>query len=162
MGSGKSTVGRSLSAKLALNALDLDDHIVKREALSISEIFQRKGEIYFRKLEGQYLKELLESEEKFILSLGGGTPCYGNNMDRILKTGSSVYLKAGLNTLVERLKKEKESRPLIASLSEEQLTEFVAKHLFERRAFYERANFVVETDGKTADMIAGEIINLLG
>ena len=76
MASGKSTIGREISKKLDMKFIDLDDYISKREKRSISEIFKVEGEIYFRKIESSYLGEILNSKDSFILSLGGGTPCY--------------------------------------------------------------------------------------
>lgn len=157
MGSGKSTVARILGEKLSLQVLDLDDYISKKEGLSIPEIFDAKGEIYFRRKENAYLLELLGSNESFVLALGGGTPCYANNMGAILDKSASYYLKAGIATLSARLANEKDSRPLIASLNEEQLTEFIAKHLFERRNFYEKAANIISIDGKNPEQIASEI-----
>ncbi len=160
MGSGKSTVARILGEKLGLPVIDLDDYIALKEELSIPEIFETRGEIYFRKMEYVYLQELLTSDQSFVLALGGGTPCYGNNMDAILEASDSYYLKASLRTLTERLTAEKSHRPLIASLDEEQLTEFIAKHLFERRNFYEQAASIINIDGKSPEQIAGDIIQL--
>ncbi len=157
MGSGKSTVAEILGDKLGMDVIDLDDYISEREGLSIPEIFEAKGEIYFRKVENAYLLELLRSEDRFVLALGGGTPCYANNMDVILENSDSFYLKASIGTLSERLLKEKDHRPLISGLSEEQLSEFIAKHLFERRNFYEKAGRIVSIDGKDPEQIASEI-----
>ena len=83
MASGKSTIGKEVSKKLYMNFIDLDAYIVKRESQSISAIFKVKGEIYFRSIERRYLKELLNSDGDFVLSLGGGTPCYGDNLSLI-------------------------------------------------------------------------------
>jgi shikimate kinase len=83
MGSGKTTIGSSLSKKLYQNFTDLDDYIEKKENKTISEIFTEKGEIYFRKIEHVYLKQFIMDNDSYILSLGGGTPCYANNMDFI-------------------------------------------------------------------------------
>jgi len=157
MGSGKSTVAQILGEKLGRRVIDLDDYITEKEGLTIPDIFETKGEIYFRRIENAYLLELLRSDQSFVLALGGGTPCYANNMDIILENSDSYYLKASIGTLSERLNKEKEHRPLIADLNEEQLTEFIAKHLFERRNFYERAGAIISIDGKTPEQIASEI-----
>jgi shikimate kinase len=114
MASGKSTIGREISKKLDMKFIDLDDYISKREKRSISEIFKVKGEIYFRRIESLYLSEILNSKDNFILSLGGGTPCYSNNMDLIINSEAvSIYIKAGIKTLVSRLTAEKNKRPLV-------------------------------------------------
>jgi shikimate kinase len=157
MGSGKSTVARILGSEMGVPALDLDDYIIEKEGLSIPEIFASRGEIYFRRMENKYLTELLDSEESFVLSLGGGTPCYADNMEQIVQKSRSIYLRASIGTLFDRLVQEKENRPLISSLEEEQLAEFIAKHLFERRSFYERAGETIVIDGKDPQLIAREI-----
>ena len=157
MGSGKSTVAQILASKLDLEALDLDDYITAKEGLSIPEIFASKGEIYFRKIENKYLGELLNSERSFVLALGGGTPCYADNMEQILEKSESFYLKASIKTLFQRLVGEKDHRPMITSLSNDQLTEFIAKHLFERRNYYERAHTTIVIDDKSPEKIAKEI-----
>ena len=158
MASGKSTIGKEVSKKLYMNFIDLDDYISEKEKMSVSEIFKNKGEIYFRRIENTYLKEILDSEGNFVLSLGGGTPCYANNMELIKNSeAKSVYIKASINTLVARLIKEKSKRPLVATLDNEKITEFVAKHLFERRFFYEQANITLGIDEKTIEEIVAEI-----
>jgi len=156
MASGKSTIGREISKKLDMKFIDLDNYISEQEKSSISDIFKVKGEIYFRKIESTYLTEILNSKERFILSLGGGTPCYGNNMELIQNSEvKSVYIQASIKTLVTRLILEKSKRPLVAALENNQITEFVAKHLFERRFFYEQASITVNTDNKSiAEIIA--------
>ena len=162
MASGKSTIGREISKKLDMKFIDLDDYISRREKSSISEIFKVKGEIYFRRIESFYLSEILNSKDRFILSLGGGTPCYSNNMELILNSeASSIYIKAGIKTLVSRLTAEKNKRPLVAELEDDKLVEFVAKHLFERRFFYEQASMTVNTEDKSTEEITTEIRILL-
>jgi len=162
MASGKSTIGREISKKLDMKFIDLDDYISKREKRSISEIFKVKGEIYFRRIESLYLSEILNSKDNFILSLGGGTPCYSNNMDLIMNSEAvSIYIKAGIKTLVSRLTAEKNKRPLVAELEDDKLVEFVAKHLFERGFFYEQASMTVNTGDKSAEEITTEIRILL-
>lgn len=158
MASGKSSIGKRIAKSLNISFIDLDDYIIEKENQSIADIFSNKGEIYFRKIEHLYLKEILENEKNFILSLGGGTPCYANNMELIKNNkATSIYLQGNVLTLVERLIKKKAKRPLIASLSDEQIPEFVAKHLFERRAFYELAEITFKIDQKKKKEVAKEI-----
>jgi len=130
MASGKSTISKKLANKLEINSLDLDTYIAKKEGNTIEEIFKNKGEVYFRKQENKYLNELLNNPNNFVLALGGGTPCYANNIELIAKKSTSIYLKANLNTLLKRLRVEKANRPLISNLNDEELLEFIAKHLF--------------------------------
>jgi shikimate kinase len=158
MASGKSTIGKEISKKLELNFIDLDAYISEQEKRSIPEIFKIKGEIYFRKIENLYLKELLNNEGDFVLSLGGGTPCYANNMELIQNSkAKSIYIQASIPTLVTRLIKEKSNRPLVADLENGKITEFVAKHLFERRFFYEQAAITLNTENKSIPEIVSEI-----
>ena len=150
MGSGKSTVGAALSQYLKMEFIDLDSYIEGREGKTISEIFSEHSELYFRKKEGEYLSDILTNRENFILATGGGTPCYGNNIKHVLNASANVfYLKLSLPYLVNRLAKEKEHRPLIKNISEEELTDFIGKHLFERSHYYCQANTIVNCDDKT-------------
>jgi shikimate kinase len=162
MASGKSSIGKRLSKKLSLRFLDLDDYIIEQEKMSISKIFELKGEVYFRLIEHKYLKEILAKDEKIILALGGGTPCYGNNMEEInTEDVISIYLEGGTATMIERLIRKKAKRPLIASLGDDKIPEFVAKHLFERRPFYEKAKMKIKIDNKTKKEVALELEQLL-
>jgi shikimate kinase len=163
MGSGKSSVGRLLAKKLNMSFVDLDEHITEREQLTIPDIFKIKGEIYFRKRETFYLTELLEDSENQILSLGGGTPCYSKNMDLILHSGAkSIYLKASIPTLFNRLKKETINRPMVSHLkTDQELTEFIGKHLFERQFFYQQADIIITTDDKTPEDIVESILAII-
>ncbi len=161
MASGKSTFGRILAEKLHYEFIDLDDYIEKNEKSTISDIFKIKGEIHFRKLETQYLKELLESKKDLVLSLGGGTPCYSSNMNLILESNDvkSIYLKASIPTLMARLKNEKGKRPLVAHIeTDNMLAEFIGKHLFERSPFYSMANVIITTDNKSLKAIMEELV----
>ena len=161
MASGKSTIGKMLAEKLNYNFIDLDDYIEASESKSVSQIFETKGEIYFRKQETYYLKELLKSKNNIVLSLGGGTPCFGDNMDAVLnsKNTTSVYLRTSIGALVERLKIEKSKRPLIAHIeTDELLIEFIGKHLFERAQYYNKANMVISTDNKAENAIVEELV----
>ncbi|MCK8522754.1 shikimate kinase [Aquimarina sp. D1M17] len=160
MGSGKSLVGRKLAEDKKFEYLDLDNYVEIQEKKTISQIFNDKGEIYFRKKESEYLKEVLESKIDVVISLGGGTPCFAGNMD-LLKTYSdlkSIYLNTSLDVLTERLFVEKDKRPLIAHIKEEEdLKDFIRKHLFERSYYYNQADVRVTTDNKGASEISVEI-----
>ncbi|WP_179320267.1 shikimate kinase [Winogradskyella helgolandensis] len=161
MGSGKSTLGKELATVLNYSFLDLDDYISDKENTSISNLFKMKGEIYFRKKETEYLKELINTSENLVLALGGGTPCYGTNMD--LLTGNtdlvSFYLKLSIPLLAKRLFKEREKRPLISHLNTEtELLEFIGKHLFERTQYYSKSQFTLNTDNKTKQEILEDLV----
>ncbi|NJY63559.1 shikimate kinase [Salinimicrobium sp. CDJ15-81-2] len=160
MGSGKTAVGEALAEKLNLAFLDLDEEISREEKLSIPEIFTQKGEIYFRRKESEILQGLLEQEESFILALGGGTPCYGKNLQLLKEAADTtlIYLKTGLFQLKQRLLSEKDKRPLIKDLeSPEVLEDFIRKHLFERTFYYNQSDLIIATDDKTIPEIVSEI-----
>ena len=161
MGTGKSHISNILSSKLNFKLFDLDQEISNKFELSIAEIFKNHGEIFFRKAEKETLNEILSSEESVILSVGGGTPVYYNNMEILNNNSITIYLRANIGTLVQRLSKQKEKRPLIARISDEDLPEFIAKHLFERNIFYNKAQYVVDTDRKTPEEIVEEITTIL-
>ena len=134
MGCGKSTIAQKLSGMISTPYIDLDDYIEKKTKMSIKAIFESKGEIHFRKLERFYFIELLNSPEEIIIGLGGWTPCYANNHELLLGDNVvSIYLKASIDTLFNRLVANKSKRPLIADKSDEEMKEFIAKHLFDRR-----------------------------
>ncbi len=141
--------------------IDLDKEISRRNKLTIPEIFEKKGEIYFRKLEREILEEILATEENIVFSLGGGTPVYYNNMEIINHNSKSVFLRTSINTLIERISKQKEKRPLIANISDENLPEFIAKHLFEIECILRKAQFQISTDSKEPEEIMNEIIEKL-
>jgi len=161
MASGKTTIGKILSKKLGYQFIDLDDYIVDKEGKTVNDIFKSKGEIYFRKTEFFYLNKIIENNENLVLSLGGGTPCYGTNMKLLLETYNTktIYLKASIKELSNRLIKGKSKRPLISHIeSDKLLTEFVGKHLFERSQYYSQANLTISTDCKTEEEIIETII----
>ena len=161
MGSGKSSVGRKLSEVLQYDYLDLDDYIQQQEGKTITEIFKNRGEIYFRKVESKYLNELISSKDNTIISLGGGTPCYGNNMEAIKNSNDtiSIYLKTSIAILSDRLFLEKDKRPLISHLEDkDELIEFIGKHLFERSAYYNQSDIIINTDQKSLEEVVEAIV----
>lgn len=163
MASGKSLIGRKLAKILNYEFIDLDDYISNKENLSVSDIFSDKGEIYFRKLEHESLKEIISNKERFVLSLGGGTPCYANNMQLLLKEPKveTIYLQVSIPNLVERLLNELEKRPVVSHIkSKEELFEFVGKHLFERLTFYTQAVHKVNANLKEAEVIESILLQL--
>ncbi|MDT7829911.1 shikimate kinase [Pricia sp. S334] len=160
MGSGKTTVGKKLARQMGLQFLDLDDYIEEKEKLSVADIFGDKGELYFRKKEHQYLNELLLRKDNFVLSVGGGTPCYGKNMETILKGSENVfYLKVPIGQLAQRLSQQKSTRPLIRHIPDGELPEFIGKHLFERSEFYNQAHTVIDCGSNEAIDIVADIMN---
>lgn len=159
MGSGKSTVGKALANTLKLEYFDLDALIEQKNNQSVAEIFQGKGEIFFRKQEHNLLHEWMKKPQSFVMSLGGGTPCYANNHLVFEQNGVlSVYLKAKVNTLVDRIEADTNIRPLLHNIADKM--GYVGQHLLERSFYYNKAKFAVRTDDKTIDEIVAEIKNL--
>lgn len=164
MGSGKTRVGKLLAGKLNRDFLDLDHVITEAEDKSIAEIFETSGEIYFRKKETENLARLLTTDKDFVLALGGGTPCYGKNLQLIQDNPDAtiIYLKTGLQELKSRLLEERDSRPLIKHLgTPEVLEDFIRKHLFERSFYYNQSDVIITTDGKSPEEISEEILKTL-
>lgn len=162
MGCGKSTIAEKLSSLLQIPFVDLDKVIETKANMTISQIFESFGEVYFRKLEHDVFVELLASSDKQIIGLGGGTPCYANNHELLKGEGiTSIYLKASVATLFNRLAHNKSKRPIVANKSDEELQEFIAKHLFDRSYYYNQAEYKVIVDGKTIDETVADIISIL-
>ncbi|WP_299685268.1 shikimate kinase [uncultured Dokdonia sp.] len=164
MGSGKTTIGQRLAKHIGYDFVDYDQFIAEKEKMSISQIFETKGEIYFRKKEAHYLKEILqETNTKKIVALGGGTPCYGSNLQDIKESGvQSIYINVPVTELTNRLWEAKSERPVIATQqSKEELEEFVRKHLFERGFYYNQASKVLKVQEQTEAMIVEEIVATL-
>lgn len=162
MGCGKSTIAHKLSKIIRIPYLDLDKCIEERTNLSVNEIFEQRGEIFFRKIEHEVLLELINLPESLIIGLGGGTPCYANNHELLNgKNILSIYLKASIETLLNRLINNKSNRPIIASLNEHELKEFIAKHLFDRSYYYNQASEKITVDDKTVDETVLDILEIL-
>lgn len=162
MGCGKSTIAKMLSKNIQIPFVDLDKYIEDKANKSINAIFELYGEIYFRKLEHECFVELLNSDQEVIIGLGGGTPCYANNHELLKGAGvKSIYLKASIQTLFDRLSVNKSKRPLIANKNDEEMKEFIAMHLFERSFYYNQAQHIVSVDEKTIDQTVIDILAVL-
>lgn len=161
MGCGKSSVGEHLYKHNNLKYCDLDQYIEQKEELSIADIFKNKGEIYFRNVEHKCLKEILDLQKHEIISLGGGTPCYANNMQLInsIHNATSIYLKVNLETLTSRLFHQRQQRPLISDINHKnELKDFIRKHLFERDFYYRQAQNLIDTSGMTIEEISVKVL----
>jgi len=163
MGSGKSTVGQRLAKVLGIPFYDLDAEIEKETKKTILEIFQTKGEIFFRKTEFEVLWKLLQSENSYILALGGGTPCYGNIMQVVKNHNdvTTVFLNTSIPELTERLFPERGKRPLIAHLeTKEVLNDFIRKHIFERNYYYNQAHMKIQADVPVNKIVSDIVVQL--
>lgn len=158
MGSGKSTVAKELHIKTGMEVIDTDALIVREQGKSISEIFQTDGEPVFRELETELLMRLSENESAYILSTGGGMPVREENRAILKRLGTVFFLKAGTDTILERVKEDTQ-RPLLQGA--DQRTR-IAGMLKERTPMYElAADHVIETDGKTIEKVITEILRLI-
>jgi shikimate kinase len=138
-GVGKSTIGKKVARELKLDFFDLDKFIEKKENKSVSEIFSEHGENYFRALETKYLKEFAEKKGAFVLSCGGGTPCFNNNMETMKNSGLVTFLTMPNTAILSRISQSNNKRPMFENKSEEEIKETI-DHIFEeRKAFYEQA-----------------------
>ena len=124
---------------------DLDALIEMNEEKTIAEIFEEEGEEYFRKVEAKILRWFKE-KKKFIIATGGGTPCFQENMSWMKKEGLVIWLDPSLEVLVNRLSLEKQQRPLIASLNDNEIAAFIENKLVERHSYYAQAHYRINTD----------------
>ena len=156
MGSGKSTAGKKLAKKLQFSFTDLDDMIEQKYRITIPSIFSRFDEAAFRKIEHETLKQTL-SLNKHVISTGGGTPCFYDNIGLINQNGISVYLHLKAKSLYSRLMNSKKKRPLLAQKPPEKVLDFINKKLNEREFFYKKAHLTVEAES----LDFNELVNLL-
>ncbi|MCF0207099.1 MAG: shikimate kinase [Bacteroidales bacterium] len=142
MGAGKTSIGKRLAKTMGLSFYDLDSEIESKYKTTINSIFEKFGEYCFRQLETETLKSFGDKDD-FVLSCGGGTPCFNNNMDYIKNLGISVYIKLPAKALVNRIANSHKKRPLTSSKSESELEEYIEKALGERENYYSQAAITV-------------------
>ncbi len=145
MGSGKTTVGKALSKSTGMMFYDLDWYIESRMRKSVSQIFAERGEEGFRTIEYNMLHEVAEFED-VIISCGGGTPCFFDNMDYLNQQGDVVYLKANPDTLYKHLLMAKVERPLLKDKTPDELIAYITEHLKEREPFYTKAHYTLDVN----------------
>ena len=143
MGAGKTTIGKVLAKKLGMPFYDLDWYIETRMRKKVPEIFAEKGEEGFRKIEHNMLHEVAEFEN-VVISCGGGTPCFYDNMDYMNSASDVVYLKATPEILYAHLQMGKGIRPLLVGKSKEELLSFITEQLKYREQFYMKANHIID------------------
>ena len=145
MCSGKTTLGTLLKEIAGVTFTDLDQYIEAKEGCSINEIFSRKGEEEFRKIERATLKEVTEKVGG-VIATGGGTPCFFDNMVYMKENGKVIYLNCSRQELLERLKIYKATRPLLKDKNDEELKEFIENSLPKREPFYNKASIIIDAD----------------
>jgi shikimate kinase len=159
MGSGKTYWGKKLSQKLQLPFFDSDEQIVNSEGKSVNDIFEQNGEEYFRLKEKGILHIITESHSSFVMACGGGSPCYFNNIDYMNKSGTTVWLNTPLSILFQRLVQEKNERPLVKKLTDDQLRSFITKKFADRKIYYEQAEVVIDDEEISLDHFIEKIFH---
>lgn len=145
MASGKTTFGKALARKAGMQHIDLDFYIEQRYHSTIREIFASKGEAEFRRIEAFVLREVGEMED-VIISCGGGTPCFGDNMDYMNSRGVTVCLTASDDVIADRIIQAGNKRPLMAGKSREEILETIGNHMQVRAPFYGKAKIIISGD----------------
>ncbi len=157
MGSGKSHWGRIWAAEYKLGFIDLDEIIEIEEGKPVVDIFESKGEDYFREVEARKLRGI-GSLKNIIVACGGGTPCYHNNIEWMNEHGISVYISATPEEILRRLIKGQAKRPLIKKLNQAELLFFIQQKLKEREPFYTQANIILPSAEITDHTFAEKIL----
>lgn len=145
MGAGKTTAGRELANQLELEFIDLDHYIQARYQKTVNQLFEEYGEAGFRDIERKMLHEVGDFEN-VIISTGGGTPCFYDNINHMNSVGTTLYLKASPEALSARLNTCKDKRPLIRDKDETELYNFVVENLKKREPFYSQAKIIFTTE----------------
>jgi shikimate kinase len=159
MGSGKTYWGGHLSQKLNIPFFDMDEQIVNSEGKTINEIFEKYGEEYFRLKEKGILRVITETHATFVMACGGGSPCYFNNIDYMNQSGTTVWLNTPMNILLQRLSNEKDKRPLLKDLGENQLRGFLVKKFADRKIYYEQAEIMIDDENISLDHFIEKIFH---
>ncbi len=160
MGCGKSTLGKQLARRLEFEFIDLDKSIEQGEGHELFDIFNKQGEAYFRGLEKKYLRETTMNLDDVVIAVGGGTPCFYDNMSFMNQHGVTVYLRMDSASLAYRIFHGKGKRPLVEGKSELELKAFVKQHLAEREDMYLEAAIKVDAlgfDAKKLDDLANRL-----
>ena len=145
MGAGKTTVGKALAKDLGVTFYDLDWYIETRMRRTVKQIFDQEGEEGFRRIEHNMLHEVAEFEN-VVLSCGGGTPCFFDNIDYMNRQGQVVYLKASPEVLYAHLKMGKSVRPLLLNKTPEEVKTFIVEQLAHREQFYSKAGYALDVN----------------
>ena len=157
MGAGKSTVGKRLANNLDIPFVDLDDAFEARFRYSIPRFFDHFGEKRFREFEHQCLKEIIVEHAEAVISTGGGTACFKNNISLMNKEGITVYIKMHPKSLALRLNKARRLRPVVRDIQNAGMQNFVEEQLAERKSFYEQARIIVKGENLDLEKLTEEI-----
>ncbi len=145
MASGKTTFGRALARHTGMQHIDLDFYIEQRFHATVREIFAQKGEAEFRRIEGAMLREVGEMDD-VVISCGGGTPCFGDNIDYMNARGITVCLQASDDVIADRIIQAGNKRPLMAGKTREEILKTLREHMEVRRPYYDQAKLIISGD----------------
>ena len=159
-GSNKISIAKKIAKKLNLNFFDLYKKIEEYEMLSIPEIINSKGNVFFRKIESKFLKQIINDNKGLVLSVNEGTPCYSNNIKYIINNNiESVYLKYSIDSLLKNiLNNQNILNTFPKNYTNNQLKEYISKHLFERRLYYNKCKIIIDCDEIREDDIVEKIL----
>jgi shikimate kinase len=146
MGSGKTHWGKQLASQLKIPFFDLDMVIEANEKKSVTDIFASSGEEYFRVQEKKALESLIDEYPSMVLSCGGGTPCFFNNIERMKRYGIVVWLNTHADIILQRLMKEKNERPLLKGIEDADMRAYIIRKLNERRMYYQQADITLDNE----------------
>lgn len=157
MGAGKTTLGKALARELCMTFIDLDWYIEERFHKTIRELFAERGETAFRDLERNLLHEVAEFED-VVVSTGGGTPCFFDNMEFMNRQGQTVFLDVHPDVLFKRLREATQQRPILRGKTDEELRAFIDEALQQRMPFYRQARYrfdagKLESKGQIAESV---------
>lgn len=160
MGCGKTTLGKKLAKTLGYDFIDLDELISQKEMQSINDLFSNKGEEAFRNIETETLKEIISTNNLTVISLGGGLPCFNNNLDLLKKNGLLVYIQMPAKALSNRLINSKDERPLLKNKKGEELLAYIEDLLGKREIYYNQAHLKVDGINLDVHTLKEQIQNL--
>ena len=158
MGSGKSSIGKKLAARLGYGFMDTDKEIERENGCSVRAIFEKEGEAAFRAKEREMLEKLKNIEGDFVIATGGGMPCFPGNIEMMNEQGLTIYFKMGVDKLALRLVGGRDKRPIIRGLNDDELHDFIAKNLEHREPFYGKARVVLECDDASDESICSQAV----
>ncbi len=162
MGCGKSTIARKLVQRLGWKMVDTDQLIEQREECSVAEIFESKGEEYFRQCERSLVEELAQEKESCVVSTGGGLPIWGDNMECLNRVGVSVYISRTAENIASRLSpRGRHKRPKLRGLSDDELIEFMSAGIAQREPVYSKATLILEAVPLSDEDIVAQIVTLV-
>ena len=159
MGAGKTHWGKVLGERMGFRFFDLDEQVVNADGRSVVKIFAEDGEEFFRMKEKETLHIITESHDSFIMACGGGSPCYFNNIEYMNLSGLTVWLNTPLPILYDRLLKEKDKRPLLRELTDEQLKAFIHKKFSDRKIFYQQSKVMIDDETISAEKFIERIFH---